>query len=107
GRGADGPVAVRSVVSGGGNGLLLVGLTALAMRARWPRRALLGVALFVAGGASTLADRVAYGMVSDFMNIGIGSLRTGIFNVADMAIMLGAGILVLEGYRSDGLAMPK
>jgi signal peptidase II len=38
-------------------------------------------------------------MVIDFMNVGIGSLRTGIFNVADMAIMLGAAILVLEGYR--------
>ena len=40
------------------------------------------------------------GMVIDFMNVGIGPLRTGIFNVADMAIMLGAGIFVLEGYRS-------
>ena len=46
-------------------------------------------------------------MVIDFMNVGIGSLRTGIFNVADMAIMLGAGILVLEGYRSDRHAPPK
>lgn len=107
GLGADWPVAVRTAVFGVGNGLLLVGLVAFAMRARWPRRALLGVALFVAGGASNLADRIAYGMVIDFMNVGIGSLRTGIFNVADMAIMLGAGILVLEGYRSDRQAVPK
>jgi signal peptidase II len=28
-------------------------------------------------------------------------LRTGIFNVADMAIMLGASIVVLAGYRFD------
>jgi signal peptidase II len=40
-------------------------------------------------------------MVIDFMNVGVGSLRTGIFNVADVAVMVGAGILVLEGYRSD------
>ena len=106
GLGADWPVAVRTAVFGVGNGLLLVGLAAFAMRARWPRRVLLGVALFVAGGASNLADRIAYGMVIDFMNVGIGSLRTGIFNVADMAIMLGAGILVLEGYRSDRYAPP-
>jgi signal peptidase II len=72
----------------------------VARRERWPRRALLGVALFVAGGASNLFDRFTYGMVIDFMNVGIGSLRTGIFNVADMAIMLGAGILILEGYLS-------
>jgi signal peptidase II len=28
----------------------------------------------------------------DFLNVGIGSLRTGIFNVADMAIM--AGVII-------------
>jgi signal peptidase II len=57
------------------------------------------VALFVAGGASNLVDRIAHGVVIDFMNVGIGPLRTGIFNVADVAIMLGAGILMFEGYR--------
>jgi signal peptidase II len=46
-------------------------------------------------------------MVIDFMNVGIGGLRTGIFNVADMAIMLGAAILVLEGSRSDRHAPPE
>jgi len=64
------------------------------------------MALFVAGGASNLIDRVTYGMVIDFMNVGIGSLRTGIFNVADMAIMLGAGILLLEASRSGRHAPP-
>ena len=48
------------------------------------------VALVVGGGLSNLIDRVRYGgYVVDFLNVGIGSLRTGIFNVADMAIMLG------------------
>ena len=107
GLGAGWPVAIRTAVFSVGNGLLLIGLAVLAMRARWPRRALLGVALFVAGGASNLVDRIAYGMVIDFMNVGVGSLRTGIFNVADMAIMLGAFILVLEGYRSDRHAPPE
>jgi signal peptidase II len=32
--------------------------------------------------------------VIDFLNVGIGSLRTGIFNVADMAIMLGVFLLL-------------
>ena len=106
GLGADWPLTVRTAVFGVGNGLLLVALAVLAKQRRWPRGALLGVALFVAGGASNLLDRIIYGMVIDFMNVGIGSLRTGIFNVADIAIMLGAGILVLEGYRSDRHAPP-
>jgi signal peptidase II len=107
GVGADWPHAVLTAVFGVGNGLLLVALAVLAMRRRWHRRALLGVALFVAGGASNLVDRIIYGMVIDFMNVGIGSLRTGIFNVADMAIMLGAGVLVIEGYRYEPDAPPK
>ena len=107
GLGEDWPLAIRTAVFGVGNGVLLIALAVLAMRGRWPRLALLGVALFVAGGASNLLDRIIYGMVIDFMNVGIGSLRTGVFNVADMAIMLGAGILVLEGYRSDRHAPPK
>ena len=41
------------------------------------------------GGLSNIYDRVMYGSVVDFLNMGIGDLRTGIFNVADMAIMGG------------------
>ncbi len=32
----------------------------------------------------------------DFLNMGIGPLRTGIFNVADMAIMAGFALLILQ-----------
>jgi signal peptidase II len=100
GLGGNWPPQVRTAVFGVGNALLLVALVALARQARWPARALVGVALFVAGGVSNLVDRIAYGVVIDFMNVGVGPVRTGIFNVADMAIMLGAGLLALEGYRS-------
>lgn len=99
--GADWPRPIRTAVFGVSNAVLLVVVAVVAVRGRWPRMALLGVALFVAGGASNLLDRVAYGMVIDFMNVGVGPLRTGIFNVADVAIMLGAGILLREGYRAQ------
>jgi signal peptidase II len=98
--GADWPRPVRTAVFGVSNAVLLVVLAVVAVRRRWPRTALVGVALFVAGGASNLVDRIAYGQVIDFMNVGVGSVRTGIFNVADVAIMLGAGLLMYEGYRS-------
>ncbi|HET9196310.1 MAG TPA: signal peptidase II [Vicinamibacterales bacterium] len=107
GMGADWPPAVRTAIFGVGNAALLLGLVIVAMRRRWPSRALLGVGLCVAGGASNLVDRITYGMVIDFMNVGIGPLRTGIFNVADVAIMLGAGVLALEGYRSTRHAPPE
>lgn len=52
--------------------------------------------LLLAGALGNLIDRVRFdGLVIDFMNLGVGPLRTGIFNVADMAIMLGAGMLIV------------
>jgi len=55
------------------------------------------LALLAGGGTSNLLDRLLYdGRVTDFLNVGIGSLRTGIFNLADMAIMAGALLLVLK-----------
>jgi lipoprotein signal peptidase len=35
------------------------------------------------------------GNVTDFPNIGVGPVRTGIFNLADMALMLGLALLVV------------
>jgi signal peptidase II len=45
---------------------------------------------------SNLADRMAIGSVIDFLNVGIGPVRTGIFNVADMAIMAGIAMVLWE-----------
>jgi signal peptidase II len=51
--------------------------------------------LIFSGGISNFYDRATNnGAVIDFLNMGIGSLRTGIFNVADMAIMLGVFMLL-------------
>jgi signal peptidase II len=99
--GAEWPAGTRVAVFGIGNALLLSALVTVAIRRQWPRAALLGVALFAAGGASNLFDRILYGNVIDFMNVGIGPLRTGIFNVADMAVLLGAAIVLWASYRFD------
>ncbi len=41
--------------------------------------------LLIAGGLGNLIDRIFYNLhVTDFMNIGIHNIRTGIFNVADV-----------------------
>ncbi|WP_293747801.1 signal peptidase II [uncultured Paraglaciecola sp.] len=57
--------------------------------------ALASLALIFSGGISNFYDRATNnGAVIDFLNLGFGSLRTGIFNVADMAIMLGVFLLL-------------
>jgi signal peptidase II len=60
----------------------------------------LAVSLFIAGGVGNLIDRILHdGTFVDFLNVGIGSLRTGIFNVADVAIMGGAALLLFTTLR--------
>ena len=62
---------------------------------------LLAFALLLAGGVGNLADRLLYeGVVVDFINIGIGRVRTGIFNVADIAVT--AGVLALSVVMLQG-----
>ena len=52
------------------------------------------LALVCGGGMSNLFDRLLHnGGVTDFLCIGIGTLRTGIFNLADVYILIGSFIL--------------
>ncbi|HNY22385.1 MAG TPA: signal peptidase II [Treponemataceae bacterium] len=55
----------------------------------------------IAGGISNLIDRLLFDFnVVDFLNFGIGNLRTGILNVADLSITFGAIALVLVEMRA-------
>jgi signal peptidase II len=83
--------------------IALVGVSLFARRLE-PWR-FVALALVAGGGISNLIDRLAYhGLVTDFLNVGVGSLRTGIFNVADMAIMGGALLLLFRLRSGPGAA---
>jgi signal peptidase II len=92
--GADLPGWARTAVFSGGSAILLIASVFSALWHKLGRLALLGLWLWFGGAASNLLDRVGDGRVVDFLNVGIGPLRTGIFNVADMAIMLGVALLI-------------
>lgn len=55
-----------------------------------------GVALLIGGAIGNLIDRLAFGYVLDFVDIGIGTLRFWTFNVADAGISLGILILLVD-----------
>ena len=100
--GASWPTGTRIAVFGVGNGVLLLALVAdgrpaSMAQARAPRR----VPVRCRRRIPNLLDRIVYGTVIDFIHVGVGPLRTGIFNVADMAIMLGAALVVWAGCRAD------
>jgi signal peptidase II len=92
--GADLPDGIRTAILTVGVALLLLFVAILAIRRHWDGLPLAGVALMWAGGVSNLIDRASNGRVVDFLNVGLGSLRTGIFNVADVAVMIGAFLIV-------------
>ena len=100
GLGAELPESVRMTLFTAVTGVVLVGLAVIAIRHRWQGWLLAGAWLVIAGGASNWIDRVVRGSVVDFMNVGIGPLRTGIFNVADVAIMAGAAVMLIAELRA-------
>jgi signal peptidase II len=101
--GASLPESIRQPLFSVGVGVLLIALLVYALRSKTlDRLAVTALALVFAGGASNLGDRVVYGgYVVDYVQLGIGWLRTGVFNIADMAIMAGAFILLFDAFRKD------
>jgi signal peptidase II len=64
----------------------------------WQR---IAFAFIIAGGGSNIIDRILEGKVVDFLNIGIGDFRSGIFNIADMAIMAGLFLILPMAFKSS------
>jgi signal peptidase II len=91
------PEAWRAGIFSAGVSVMLLGLLAYILFAKSHSSVeLLALSLLLAGGIGNLIDRVMFGYVIDFMNIGIGSIRTGIFNVADIAVTFGVLLLIAE-----------
>ncbi|HAW30337.1 signal peptidase II [Gimesia maris] len=77
--------------------ILVTGM--LVFRWQMPLVQFIALSLLLAGGIGNLIDRVFLnGIVIDFLNIGFGPLRTGIFNVADMAITGGALLMLFSWF---------
>lgn len=57
---------------------------------------LVGLALVLGGALGNFIDRVRFGEVVDFFKFNFGSYTFPIFNVADSAIVVGVGIILLD-----------
>jgi signal peptidase II len=73
------------------------------------------IALVFSGGIGNITDRILFDRhVTDFMNLGIGNIRTGIFNVADVCVTAGViGLLLffkdkknITTLQADEIAAP-
>ncbi len=104
--GANLPEFARVAVFQVGVGIIVLGLLLYALLARNPGTAkVTALTLLAASGLGNLIDRLAHdGHVTDFLNMGIHSLRTGIFNVADVVGVIGVAILVCTSAGSSASA---
>ncbi len=59
----------------------------------------IGLALILGGAIGNLIDRVLYGHVIDFLDVYYQHHHWPAFNVADSAITLGAGLLILDMFQ--------
>ena len=100
--GAELPEALRHLVLIGFVPLMLLCAGWLLFRSPSVSRAhALAFGLIVGGGLANWLDRVrGDGTVTDFVSLGVGPLRTGIFNVADVAIVAGLLLFVVAGASS-------
>ncbi|MBS10085.1 MAG: signal peptidase II [Gemmatimonadetes bacterium] len=60
----------------------------------------IGLALVLGGAIGNIIDRLRYGVVIDFLDLGIGDVRWYVFNVADACVSVGV-ILLIIGYGRD------
>lgn len=58
----------------------------------------IGFAMIIGGALSNVLDRFMYGAVVDFLDFYIGSYHWPAFNIADTAICIGAGLIVLRSF---------
>jgi len=103
GMGANLPGQLRIILFVALVGIVLAAIIVYAIKAQDLNLAqLVGLLLTLSGGIGNLVDRlINHGAGIDFLNIGIGSLRTGIFNFADVFIMAGIFLFMVAGMKKE------
>ncbi|MGD0773181.1 MAG: signal peptidase II [Candidatus Solibacter sp.] len=66
---------------------------------RLDRYSFWGLTLILGGAAGNVFDRVAWGRVTDFLDFYISEYHWHTFNVADSAIVIGSGLLLIDLLR--------
>jgi len=76
------------------------GLYFLFAKRNLPMTMQIALCFLIGGGIGNLYDRIVHGSVTDFMHMDFYLFQTGIFNFADISIMIGVGILLFQSLRS-------
>jgi signal peptidase II len=66
---------------------------------------IISISFIIGGGIGNLYDRIFRGSVTDFLYIDFGIFETGIFNFADVSIMLGIFLVLSEPFLTNKKAI--
>jgi len=81
---------------------IVVALTIWLMRLRADERwTAFALAMIIGGAIGNLVDRLLHGYVVDFLDFHVGGYHWPAFNIADAAITVGVGILLIISFRSE------
>ncbi|HAA10548.1 MAG TPA: signal peptidase II [Cytophagales bacterium] len=61
----------------------------------------IAICFYIGGGLGNIWDRLLYGSVTDFMFIHVGLFKTGIFNFADVSVMVGTALLLIYAIQEQ------
>ncbi|RZK80774.1 MAG: signal peptidase II [Pedobacter sp.] len=81
--------------------IMIYGIFFLMTKIEIDRLIMVGVSCIVGGGIGNLYDRMVHGSVTDFMHMDFLLFQTGVFNVADLSIMLGIFILLYHNISTN------
>ena len=99
GMGSDFPPLVRTLLLLVLPLLVMVGVFVYLIRTKDLSKAnIVGLSFIVGGGIGNLYDRIVYGSVTDMIFIDLQFAHTGIFNLADVSVMVGTGLIVLDQF---------
>lgn len=68
---------------------------------RWGNYARYGALMMAGGAAGNGIDRLVYGQVVDFIDLHLAGWHWPAFNIADMAITTGAGVIIVASLMED------
>lgn len=85
---------------------LLFGIIYLLIKKNLTWLSALALSFAIGGGIGNIYDRLIHGSVTDFMHINFGFFQTGIFNMADVSIMIGMFIFLYQSYTRQKSRLP-
>ena len=97
----DSTYAWRSILLiGGATAAVIVIAVMLWSAHRLDRNSYWGLTLILGGAAGNVFDRIAWGRVTDFLDFYVADYHWHTFNVADSAVVIGSGLLLLDLMRT-------